>query len=296
MIRPLAVTPSTKWIPSQEVLKLHSTHTIYKSFSEFEPELPGWLALGAQLQACEQAIRTLGCIEPFSGAHLLPESIRIEGPNYRESVIANGLLSRNRAVLKVLEYCYGSLDSLRSQPIYLAEAVTAFAMWLRRQTGDQLTCSEYMLDSNPFLDDEIQHQDLCDLSFDSESFGLVICNELFEHVYDLKRALKEIARVLNPQGRLVATFPMAFGQFATIQKARWDFVRDELVLEDKPDYHGDPIRPDEGSLVYCIPGWDVLDQAREAGFHSASFHFIASWKHGILGGDIPGVIVMEAQR
>jgi SAM-dependent methyltransferase len=292
----LAATPGTKWDPSLEVLKLHYIHRIYQSFAEFEPYLPGWLALGDQLQACEQAIRTLGFIEPFSGAHLAPEAIRIDGPNYRESVIANGLLSRNRAVLKVLESCYGSLDSLRSQPIYLAEAVTAFAIWLRRQVGDQLTCSEYMLDSSPLVAEEILHQDLCSLSFDSESFGLVICNELFEHVYDLQRALEEIGRVLRPGGRLVSTFPMAFGQLATIQKARWDFVRDELVLEDKPDYHGDPIRPHEGSLVYCIPGWDVLEQACAAGFQSASFHFVSSWKHGILGGDIPGVLVMEAQR
>lgn len=296
MNRPVAPTPETKWHSSHEVFRLHNVHTIYHGFAEFEPDLPGWLALGEQLQTCEQVIQTLGCIEPFSGAHLLPEAIRIEGPNYRESVIANGLLSRNRAVLKVLEYCCGSLDSLRSQPIYLAEAVTAFAIWLRRHIGDQLTCSEYMLNSKSFIDEEIQHQDLCNLSFDSESFGLVICNELFEHVYDLQRALEEIARVLKPGGRLVATFPLAFGQVESIQKARWDSVHNELFLEQEPEYHGDPIRPNEGSLVYCIPAWDVLDKAYAAGFRSACFHFIASWKHGILGGDIPGVLVMEAHR
>lgn len=44
---------------------------------------------------------------PFSGEPIPLEAIQIQGPNYRESLIANGLLSRNRAVLRVLERSYG---------------------------------------------------------------------------------------------------------------------------------------------------------------------------------------------
>ena len=278
------------------MLRLHDLHTTYGSFAEFEPDLPGLIALGEHLPGCVEAIRALGILEPLSGAHLAPEAIRIEGPNYRESLIANGLLSRNRGALKVLEAGYGSLEALKGRKIYLAEAVTGFALWLQRQLGDQLVCSEYFTEAESPFSEEIPHQDLCQLSFSDQSFDLVLCNELFEHVYDLPRALGEIARVLRPGGRLVATFPLAFGQLATIQKARWDSVRSELHLETEPDYHGDPIRPHEGSLVYCIPGWDVLDQARSVGFAASRFHLVAAWKYGVLGGDIPGVLVMEAKR
>jgi hypothetical protein len=37
-----------------------------------------------------------------AGEHIPPEAIQIQGPNYRESVIGNGLLSRNRAELVLL--------------------------------------------------------------------------------------------------------------------------------------------------------------------------------------------------
>jgi hypothetical protein len=48
--------------------------------------------------------------------------------------------------------------------------------------------------------------------------------------------------------------------------------------------------------VYRIPGWEVLSQLREAGFSQTRMHHIASWKHGVLGSDLPGVLVIEAER
>jgi hypothetical protein len=39
------------------------------------------------------------------------------------------------AVLVVLKQLYGSLQGLGQQDIYLAEALTGFALWLRRQTN-----------------------------------------------------------------------------------------------------------------------------------------------------------------
>jgi hypothetical protein len=34
----------------------------------------------------------------------------------------------------------------------------------------------------------------------------------------------------------------------------------EAEVSGEPDYHGDPVRPHQGSLVYRIPAWDVLEQ------------------------------------
>jgi hypothetical protein len=48
--------------------------------------------------------------------------------------------------------------------------------------------------------------------------------------------------------------------------------------------------------VYQIPGWELLDDARAAGFHTALMHCVTSWKYGVLGGDISGVLVLEVQR
>lgn len=282
-------------MPSPGCLALHHQHAVYASFEEFEPELVGLLEQGKYLPECERVVRSLGILEPLTGQHLLPESLEIQAPNYRESLIAEGCLSRNRATLVVLERLYGSLVDLSHRHVYLVEAVTGFALWLRRHLN-QLTTSEFLTESEQPESSHLNHQDLCQLTFSAESFDLVLCNELFEHVYDLNLAFAEIARVLRPGGRLVATFPLAFGQYASIEKARWNPFTRQADIAGEPDYHGDPIRPASGALVYRIPGWDVLDQARAAGFTKAVFHAVTSWKHGVLAGDLASVLVLEAQR
>jgi SAM-dependent methyltransferase len=248
------------------------------------------------LDECVQLSRELGILEPFTGEHIPPEAIQIQGPNYRESLIANGLLSRNRAVLVVLEQLYTSLEQLAQQDIYLGEALTGFALWLRHQLGgERLICSEFLEDADQSFSD-IPHQDLCALTFSDASFDLVLCNELFEHVHDLELAFREIARVLRPGGRLLATCPMAFGQRDSIVKAIRNPATGGPEVSGEPDYHGDPVRPHQGSLVYRIPGWEILEQLQEAGFSYVRMHHIVSWKHGVLGSDLPGVLVIEAER
>ena len=281
---------------SEGVLALHDLRQSYNGFAEFQPQLVGLLQHAGLLADVEQVTRALGILQPFSGEHIPPEAIQIQGPNYRESLVANGLLSRNRAVLVVLEQLYGSLEALGQQQIYLVEALTGFALWMRGQLGgERLLCSEFLEDAEQAFSG-IPHQDLCALTFSDASFDLVLCNELFEHVQDLELAFREIARVLRPGGLLVATCPLAFGQIEAIEKARRNPATGEAEQLMEAEFHGDPVRPEAGSLVYRIPAWEVLDQLREAGFLEVRMHHIASWKHGVLGSDLPGVLVIEAQR
>lgn len=283
-------------MPSEGVLGLHELHRSYSSFAEFQPELPGLLQQGSLLEDCIQVTRALGILEPFTGEHIPPEELLIQGPNWRESLVGNGLLSRNRAVLFVLEQLYGSMEVLREQDIYLAEALSGFALWMQRQLGDErLLCSEFFDEAEGDFG-EIPHQDLCDLSFADNSFDLVLCNELFEHLKDLDQAFAEIARVLRPGGRLVATCPLAFGQMENIVKAVPHPTTGEPQIIGEEERHGDPIRPKDGSLVYSIPGWMILQQLCSAGFSESLIHHVSSWKHGVLGSDLPGVLVVNAIR
>ena len=283
-------------MPSEGVLALHDWHTVYGDFQAFQPQLTALLQQGALLGDCIQVSRVLGILEPFTGEHIPPEAIQIQGANYRETLIANGLLSRNRAALVVLEQIYGSLEALGQQEIYLVEALTGFVLWLRRQLGEErLICSEFLADAEQSFAG-IPHQDLCALTFSDASFDLVLCNELFEHVQDLELAFREIARVLRPGGRLVATCPLAFGQAEAIVKARHNPSTGELDHLTEQEFHGDPVPPQAGSLVYRIPAWDVLGQLQAVGFSEARMHHIVSWKHGVLGSDLPGVLVIEAER
>lgn len=292
----MVTAADTSHLPSEACLALHHQHRLFSGFDEFAADLPLLLDQGQQLQACASLVQQLGCIEPLTDRHLLPETIEVQGPNFRESLLTRGCLSRHRAVLLVLQQLYGDQTALQQQRVYLVEAVTGFALWMK-QLVPQLTLSEFFDGGRaPGDADSIPHQDLCRLTFADRSYDLVLCNELFEHVYDLPQALREILRVLRPGGRLLATFPMAFGQKESVIKARWNPSTCSADVIGEPDYHGDPIRPELGSLVYQIPGWDLLDDARAAGFHTALMHCVTSWKHGVLGGDISGVLVLEVQR
>jgi len=41
---------------------------------------------------------------------------------------------------------------------------------------------------------------------------------------------------------------------------------------------------------------NFADRYRAVGFSEARMHHIVSWKHGVLGSDLPGVLVIEAER
>lgn len=54
----------------------------------------------------------------------------------------------------------------------------------------------------------VQDGDLCALQFKDESFDLILCNHVLEHIKDEKRALSEIYRVLKPGGTAILMVPM----------------------------------------------------------------------------------------
>jgi len=283
-------------MPSEGVLTLHNHHAVYNDFEAFYADLPTLLQQGALVEDCITVTRALGILESFTEEHIPPEALLIQGPNYRESIIGNGLLSRSRALLYVIQSIYGSLENLAQEQVYLVEAVSGFALWMQRQLGkENLTCSEYLEEAELQYAD-IAHQDLCALTYADASFDLLICNELFEHVQDLDQAFREIARVLKPGGRMMGTCPMAFGQRDSIIRAVHNSATGQAELVTEADFHGDPMRPGQGALVYRIPGWEMLQQLEEAGFHGARIHHVVSWKHGVLGSDLPGVLVIEAER
>lgn len=281
--------------PKAGCLALHNMELQFQSFGAFQDSLGPLVNSTRQIPDCIAVIRQLGIIEPFTNRHVRPEELLIGSENYRESITAEGCLSRHRAVLMLLERLYGSPQGLAGERVYLAEALTGFARRLQQWVPD-VVLSEYLEGATESFSDGVRHEDLCALSFADAAFDLVITNELFEHVHSLDAALGEIARVLKPGGRMICTFPFAYGQHEQIRKAvrHPDDGRVELLAE--LELHGDPIRPQQGSMVYQVPGWSILDQARTLGFTRACMHAIASWKHGVLGSEIPAIFVMEAER
>lgn len=70
-------------MPSDGVLGLHELHRSYASLAEFQPEQPALLHQGALLNDCIQVTQALGILEPFTGEHIPPEALLVQGPNWR---------------------------------------------------------------------------------------------------------------------------------------------------------------------------------------------------------------------
>ncbi|MEO1003655.1 MAG: hypothetical protein AAFX65_11160 [Cyanobacteria bacterium J06638_7] len=196
------------------VIALHDQRRSYASFAAFEDDLPQLLSAARWLDHCAEVTRLLGLVEPLSAEHLPPETIRITAPSYRESLQANGLISRQRALLLVLEQAYGDLPALGELEVCLAEAGTGLAQWWRLRLGEErLVCRPAEPAPLP-----------------AERFDLLLCSDLLGAGEPLEGALASALAALRPQGRLVATCPLDFQRERAPAEARdgipgWELLR-----------------------------------------------------------------------
>lgn len=237
-----------------------------------------------------------GILDPLTDVPIAPDTIAVAGSNLRESITHAGLISRQRAVLLVIRQLLldGELPDPRQLRVYATEVVTPFAELLRSRFAG-FTGSEYLSDPADPRRRQIRHEDLCALSFADASFDLLISNEVLEHVYDLDAALRQCLRVLAPGGMFVATVPFCYGQQQSVIKARHRGPGLPPEVVGEPDIHGNPIDA-SGSLVYQYPGWELLDQMEAIGFRDPAIHAIHSIGYGVVGADIPEILVLVARR
>ena len=122
--------------------------------------------------------------------------------------------------------------------------------------------THYYPDVPPGVDkDGFRCENLEEQTFETDSFDLVITQDVFEHIWDTRKAFKEIARTLKPGGCHVFTVPWRYWQ-PTLLRAKKE--GDKVIhLVDYPEYHGNPIDT-SGSLVVTDWGWDLCDVIYES--------------------------------
>jgi SAM-dependent methyltransferase len=245
----------------------------------------------AYVAGLANAIQQNGFFCPFLQRHVAPSDFQVEGLNHREGIQYGGLNSRMRAVWMQL-----LLATEGRQPqdlrIYAPEAVTPLALMLRgryaRFVGSEFSEDEVVIE-NLF---PIRFESLLQLSFTDSVFDVVIVNDVFEHVPDINLCLSELARVTRPGGHLISTFPFTWKPGSTV-KARLQPEGIEYLTE--PEYHENPVDP-KGSLVFEIPGWNILDRARDAGWTHVEMVYHTSVSSGVLGSRVGGIVILVAKR
>lgn len=242
-------------------------------------------------------VLTRGYVEPFTGLTRYPHEIAIRDNDLHESISSHELNSRKRALLVQihLELQARNWLSRRNLRILGAEALSRTALILRGHFPYYLG-TEYLPDEeNRSTFFPIVHMDLQSIEYADQTFDAFISGDVFEHIPDLSKALGEISRILKPGGFIVSTFPFDPSREATLIRASLD-GSGNVVNHMEPEYHGNPVASSAGSLVFQLPGWDIVPQLRSQGFDDVYFSVIGSSHFGIASDAQPGVFVLTASK
>ncbi len=202
-------------------------------------------------------------------------------PNWRENCQCScGFITRIRGAMHVLQTV---IQPAPGAAIYVTEAVTPLFRWLRLRWPNTIG-SEFFSPSHVpgRLYDGVRHEDICRLTFAGAQFDAVLSFDVLEHVVDLDAALRECFRVLKPGGTLLFTAPTQFDHGAVVELVEiladgsYNFLR-------PPEYHGNPVNPDQGSLAFRYLGLDALDRLRAVGFEHAEAAIYWSQDAALLG-------------
>lgn len=103
--------------------------------------------------------------------------------------------------------------------------------------------------------------DIQQLPFDDESFDVVICNHVLEHIPDDRRAMSELLRVMAPGGWAVLMCPIGRDRDTTLEDPDVRIPADALRVYGQEDH----VR---------LYGSDYRERLAEAGFDVSVHHFL----------------------
>jgi SAM-dependent methyltransferase/glycosyltransferase involved in cell wall biosynthesis len=273
------------------------SHSVF--VEELRPGHPSDFDSNADQAAREEAIQK-GGLHGFCNVAAVETEFRVSSDNFREGVVAaaSSSINRHRQLICALSMAvfgrpdaplrqitaYANQNNLRT---YIAEANSVLAAYLKSYLKPNLLVrSEYFGPQHRSgeLVDGVFHEDLQQTSFANDAFDIVITCDVFEHVPNAIAAEQEVMRILRPGGTYCFTVPF------------FPASDHDLVLADvdesgtarhfaPPQYHEDPLRPEEGALVFRLFSFNDMKSRFEAmGCQFTSYRF---WSRalGILGAD-----------
>ena len=158
-----------------------------------------------------------------------------------------------------------TVPELNKKKVYELSSQGPLFNYLKKRTK-QLVFSEYFDDvKTGDFKNNIQCQDVQELTFGDNSFDVCTSTEVFEHVPDDLKGFKEIFRVLKAKGTFLLTVPLSL-ETNTVERAQYKNGRLQHIL--KPEYHGDNIRGWHQILCFRNYGKDIVQRITSQGFKS----------------------------
>ena len=97
-------------------------------------------------------------------------------------------------------WCETQLPFLKSSKILYFAPEYSMTRWLKKH-GVKYTTADLFAEADLKLD-------IQDTKLPDESYDVVVCNHVLEHVDDFRKALRELYRIIRKGGKLICSFPM----------------------------------------------------------------------------------------
>jgi SAM-dependent methyltransferase len=174
--------------------------------------------------------------------------------NPRENVLSPSTLSLERHRLLWL-YLKRETDFFKA-PLKVLHFAPEQAFYKRFRTLKNLTYITTDLNS-PLADVKA---DICDLPFADNSFDVILCNHVLEHIPDDKKAMQELFRVLRPGGWGIFQIPQDLQRKTTFEDHSITNKKERAKIFGQYDH----VR---------IYGWDFFDKLKSVGFKAEALAY-----------------------
>ncbi len=183
---------------------------------------------------CESAVRSY---LPHGGGFEVLDSRKVVGGMRRDNDQCPVCRSADRTRLMMLYL--DKVIGAGTRPLRILHVAPDYGLylWLKKRGNIDYVATDLDLTRYRHMEN-IQKADLTNLPFDDASFDVVICSHVLEHIPDDRAAMREILRVLKPEGAAMLMVPLATDgkgteEEPTINDAReqerrfgqWDHVR-----------------------------------------------------------------------
>jgi predicted SAM-dependent methyltransferase len=130
--------------------------------------------------------------------------------NQRENVLAPSSLSLERHRLLWLYLKKTDFFTTQKDVLHVAPEQCFYKIFRKQKNLNYLTTDLY----SPLADVKA---DICDLPFEDNSYDVVFCNHVLEHIEDDKKAMSELYRVLKPGGMGIFQIPQDLSKKSTYE-------------------------------------------------------------------------------
>ncbi|MBD1373519.1 class I SAM-dependent methyltransferase [Hazenella sp. IB182357] len=186
-------------------------------------------------------------------------------------------IPRQRAIIHVIQKFF----QLGSNAIVHESSPAGMASTKLKQMFPQMTFSHYYPDVQlGELVNGFRCENLENMTFADQIFDLFVTQDVFEHVFNPKKAFAEVARVLKLEGIHIFTVPFYRNQTTKIRATR---ENDEIEYIFEPEYHQNPIDQEGGSLVVTEWGTDMAEVIKSCSGMKTTMYQIKDHSMGIDG-------------